>query len=63
MTRFEWQKSSFSSNASSCVNIAAGADGALRLRESDDPEVVLAARPTAVRGLIRALKDRGSATS
>ncbi|KPI03721.1 protein of unknown function DUF397 [Actinobacteria bacterium OK074] len=47
MSPLIWQKSSFSAEAANCVNIAATPDGTLRLRESDDPAVILpATRPT-----------------
>ncbi|MFI9461278.1 hypothetical protein [Streptomyces xiamenensis] len=32
------------------------ADGTVRLRESDDPDAILAAQPTALRGLLLAIK-------
>ncbi|MFB7900098.1 DUF397 domain-containing protein [Streptomyces xiamenensis] len=52
-----WQKSSFSAEASNCVNIAMAPDGTLRLRESDEPEVVLKARASRTHGLLIAIKS------
>jgi hypothetical protein len=54
-----WQKSSFSAEASNCVNVASAPTGLVLLRESDDPGTVLAATPTALRGLLGVIK-RGS---
>jgi hypothetical protein len=51
-----WQKSSFSSEASSCVYVAAAPDATLRLRESDEPEVVLRASSATLAALIAAVK-------
>ncbi|WP_349637173.1 DUF397 domain-containing protein [Streptomyces malaysiensis] len=48
----EWRKSTFSEEASSCVYVAAARDGKIRLRESDDPHIVLTAAPAALRFLI-----------
>jgi hypothetical protein len=53
----DWQKSSFSGEAANCVNIAADPDGAIRLRESDEPDVMLAASANALHGLLSAIKD------
>jgi hypothetical protein len=57
MTDLMWQKSSFSAEASNCVNIAMASDGTLWLRESDEPEVVLKARASRTRGLLIAIKS------
>jgi hypothetical protein len=53
----DWQKSSFSGggDSSDCVEVAA-AQGALRLRESDEPGTVVAATPTGLAALIRLLQ-------
>lgn len=51
-----WQKSTFSPDGSDCVNIATAPGGTIRLRESDDPEVVLAATRTQLRALIHTVK-------
>ncbi|MEV8014834.1 DUF397 domain-containing protein [Streptomyces sp. NPDC086554] len=51
-----WQKSSYSSEASSCVYIAATPDGRIYLRESDDPDITLTTTPDRLHNLIRTLK-------
>ncbi|MFI0911421.1 DUF397 domain-containing protein [Streptomyces abikoensis] len=56
MSTYHWQKSSYSGTASNCLNIAPVGDGTLRLRESDDPDVVLATSTASLRALIRAAK-------
>ncbi|MFJ8001546.1 DUF397 domain-containing protein [Streptomyces sp. NPDC096310] len=56
MPTYEWQKSSYSSEGANCVNIAAAPDGALRLRESDDPEGILATAPAPFGALLVAIK-------
>jgi hypothetical protein len=49
-----WQKSSFSSEGSSCLELAiAESRGPLYFRESDDPSIVL----TATRARLRSLLD------
>ncbi|MGO4752577.1 DUF397 domain-containing protein, partial [Streptomyces sp. 2MCAF27] len=39
MSTYLWRKSSFSGDASNCVE-ASAADGVVALRESDEPDVV-----------------------
>lgn len=56
MSRLAWQKSSFSAEAANCVNIAAAHDGAVHLRESDNPEVILRASAEALSGLFSAIR-------
>lgn len=56
MTNYEWQKSTFSPDASNCVYLAATPDGAIHLRESDTPEVTLTTTPDRLHALIRTLK-------
>jgi hypothetical protein len=56
MIPFAWQKSSYSSEAANCVNVAAAPDHTLRLRESDDPAVLLTASREAVAALLSAIK-------
>lgn len=42
MSGYDWQKSTFSQgNNSNCVEIAAGEDGTIVMRESDDPGVIV----------------------
>ena len=56
MSELTWQKSSFSGELSACVNVATTPDGAVAIRESDDPDVIVTVSPGALRGLIRAIK-------
>lgn len=53
-----WQKSSFSGSGGSgeCIELAASAE-AIRLRESQDPAVVLVAPRSRVAGLLRTVKN------
>jgi hypothetical protein len=55
----KWQKSSFSGNGpgNDCVEVAAG-DTRIRVREGDDPHVVLAPTPRAFGALLRHVKAR-----
>ncbi|MFD8377590.1 DUF397 domain-containing protein [Streptomyces sp. NPDC059679] len=41
MLQPDWQRSSFCSEGNACVYVAAAGDGAVLLRESDQPDVVL----------------------
>ncbi|MEU9792320.1 DUF397 domain-containing protein [Streptomyces sparsogenes] len=52
----DWQKSSFSAEAANCLNIAAPASEAIKLRESDDPDVILTTTPATLGVFIRAAK-------
>ncbi|ADI07246.1 hypothetical protein SBI_04125 [Streptomyces bingchenggensis BCW-1] len=57
MSTLQWRKSSFSSgDGPNCVELAADPTGTPHLRESDDPEVVIAATPAALRSFLRAAK-------
>ncbi|TDC69277.1 DUF397 domain-containing protein [Streptomyces hainanensis] len=56
MDLVKWQKSSFSGQASNCVNLAAVSSGTVWMRESDDPAVVLATTPAALSGLLAAIR-------
>lgn len=51
-----WQKSSHSSEASSCVYLATAPDTTVRLRESDEPDVVLHTDRAALAALIAVVK-------
>ncbi|WP_431043481.1 DUF397 domain-containing protein [Streptomyces sp. P1-3] len=57
MRQVRWRKSSFSGTGpdNNCVELGA-ADGLVRLRESDDPAVVLATTPAALAAFLRAAK-------
>lgn len=61
MAPLVWQKSSFSGEAANCVNVAAAPDGTLRLRESDDPDVILAATRAGLSALLASIKKGDSA--
>jgi hypothetical protein len=53
-----WQKSTYSGDSSNCVYVAAVPSGAIHLRESDAPEVILTTTAAALRSLIRTLEPR-----
>lgn len=55
MPTYLWRKSSYSADASNCVNVAAD-DNGIVLRESDEPAVVLATTPAVLRAFIRGAK-------
>jgi Domain of unknown function (DUF397) len=55
ITRTDWQKSSYSGTQGDCVELSS-ANGAIRIRESDDPGVTLAATPAGLAALIRQVK-------
>jgi hypothetical protein len=61
MPDYNWQKSTFSPDASNCVHVAAHpTTGAVLLHESDAPGTVLTTSPAPLGHLIRALKaERG----
>jgi hypothetical protein len=56
MSELHWQKSSYSQEASSCVYVAAAPDTTVRLRESDEPDLVLQTSRNAMAALIAAVK-------
>ncbi|GAA2708127.1 MULTISPECIES: DUF397 domain-containing protein [Streptomyces] len=57
MCKPAWRKSSYSVGAEgSCVEVSLPPGGLIRLRESDDPAVVLAVRPAALAALLRTVK-------
>ncbi|GAA0642018.1 hypothetical protein GCM10009548_02920 [Streptomyces malaysiensis subsp. malaysiensis] len=60
MSPIQWRKSSYSTEAegSNCVELGQ-ADAAILLRESDDPCVVIATTPAALRGLVARIKTGG----
>jgi hypothetical protein len=55
MPALEWQKSSFSNEQDNCVELAAGGR-LVRVRESDEPEAVIAAPSARAGALIRSIK-------
>ncbi|WP_028813557.1 DUF397 domain-containing protein [Streptomyces flavidovirens] len=58
MSTPHWQKSSYSGDSSNCLEIRADRQG-VKLRESDDPAVVLTATTQSVRQLVLGLKTHG----
>ncbi|MEU9185125.1 DUF397 domain-containing protein [Streptomyces sp. NPDC048484] len=61
MTELRWQKSSFSSEANNCLELATTPGGTLRLRESDDPTTSLTLRTLDLVSLLTAAR-RGIST-
>ncbi|MCQ8827572.1 DUF397 domain-containing protein [Streptomyces malaysiensis] len=58
MSEIQWQKSSYSADAegNACVELAHAPSAAILLRESDEPQTVIATTPAALRALTRAAK-------
>ncbi|GAA3753266.1 DUF397 domain-containing protein [Streptomyces tremellae] len=57
MSSLAWQKSSFSSSNATCLNVARDIDdGTIKLRESDDPDVVVTTSPEKLRAFILGVK-------
>ncbi|MFD9067947.1 DUF397 domain-containing protein [Kitasatospora purpeofusca] len=56
MTAYDWQKSSYSTEAANCLDLAAAPDGAVKLRESDEPDTVLTTTPGRLRALLLGVK-------
>lgn len=56
MPTMDWQKSSYSNQGANCLYLARSADGTIRLRESDDPDVILHTTPAALRAFLRGVK-------
>ncbi|MET8134002.1 DUF397 domain-containing protein [Streptomyces sp. NPDC005251] len=56
MPELNWQKSTYSQEASSCVYVATTPTGTILLRESDAPEAILATGPRQLGALIAALQ-------
>jgi hypothetical protein len=50
-----WQKSSYSSEASNCVELASTPGGAVHLRESDDPARMLCITRTELAALLNVI--------
>ncbi|MDV7218286.1 DUF397 domain-containing protein [Streptomyces prunicolor] len=60
MSELHWQKSSYSGGPEgNCLYVAPAPDKTIRLRESDTPDVTLAATPEGLTALLRHLKSRG----
>ncbi|KJS52624.1 DUF397 domain-containing protein [Streptomyces rubellomurinus] len=56
MAVHDWQKSSFSGDAANCIYVSALTDCTLRIRESDDPDVILTTTPASLRALLRGIQ-------
>ncbi|MCX5560114.1 DUF397 domain-containing protein [Streptomyces sp. NBC_00038] len=57
MTELNWQKSTYSEAASSCVYLATTPAGTILLHESDEPESVLTTGPRQLDALITTLRN------
>jgi len=57
MPELYWQKSSFSSEASNCLELATTPDGTIRLRESDAPAMTLILRTATLAPLLSASRE------
>ena len=56
MPELNWQKSTYSQEASACVYVATTPTGTILLRESDAPETILTTGPLQLATLIAALR-------
>lgn len=56
MYTHDWQKSSYSAQGNNCLEIAATHADELRVRESDEPGLVLTAPAARLRALVRVVK-------
>jgi hypothetical protein len=56
MTELHWQKSFFSEDQAKRLYLATAPDGAIRLRESDEPDTALSTTPARLSALLRHLK-------
>ena len=57
MPELHWQKSTYSQEASACVYLATTPTGTILLRESDEPEAIIATSPRQLHALIAGLRD------
>ncbi|MFF1694264.1 DUF397 domain-containing protein, partial [Streptomyces sp. NPDC058257] len=62
MTTLHWQKSSHSSEASNCIELATAPDNTTRLRESDEPAINLPLRTASLTSLLEAIRQGVLAT-
>ncbi|WP_316519961.1 DUF397 domain-containing protein [Kitasatospora brasiliensis] len=51
-----WQKSSFSGDTANCVYVTAAPDGTVKMRESDEPDVIITTSPAKLRDLLGGVK-------
>ncbi|MFJ6774665.1 DUF397 domain-containing protein [Kitasatospora sp. NPDC091257] len=56
MSVLNWQKSSYSVEAANCIYLAAALDSTIKIRESDEPGVVITMSPESLRALLRGVK-------
>lgn len=56
MSPLRWQKSSFCPESANCLHISRTPGGTVRLRESDEPDVIVHTTPAALRAFLRAVK-------
>ncbi|MFI6153772.1 DUF397 domain-containing protein [Kitasatospora sp. NPDC051170] len=56
MSALNWQKSSYSSESINCIYIAATPDRRIKVRESDDPDIVITTAPGILQSLLCAAK-------
>ncbi|MER6411112.1 DUF397 domain-containing protein [Streptomyces humidus] len=56
MTELNWQKSTYSEEASSCIYLATTPTGTILLRESDEPETIVTTNPRQLAALITSLR-------
>ncbi|MER7794969.1 DUF397 domain-containing protein [Streptomyces sp. NPDC097640] len=52
----DWRKSPHSAQGSNCINVAAPTPDAIKIRESDDPDIILTTTPATLGVFIRAAK-------
>ncbi|WP_438485703.1 DUF397 domain-containing protein [Streptomyces sp. S186] len=56
MPPHEWQKSSYSGEGANCIYVAAPDKDTIKLRESDDPDVVVTTTPANLKAFILGIK-------
>ncbi|MFJ2192473.1 DUF397 domain-containing protein [Kitasatospora sp. NPDC087861] len=56
MSALNWQKSSYSSESANCLYLAAAPDRSIKLRESDDPDVIITTTPDKLRAFLRGVR-------
>jgi hypothetical protein len=57
MPETQWQKSTYSGGeGTNCLYVATAPGGTIRLRESDDPDVIVTTTPAGLRSLIAGIK-------
>jgi hypothetical protein len=57
-----WQKSTYSQEQGDCVELAVTAAGAVLIRESDEPAIVLSTTPSALARFLQAIKQEAAGT-